>query len=72
METLNAYGDKLNRVIVKYPTIDGYLVQLEKKTNVKKIYMIYGEYENLLILNYPLTRPDLGSCSVIFFKASLC
>ncbi len=61
METINAYGDKINRIIVKYPTIDGYLVQLEKKSNVKKIYMVYGEFGNLLILNDPLTRTNLGS-----------
>jgi hypothetical protein len=53
METLNAYGDKINRAIVKYPTIDGYLVQLEKKTNVKKVYIVYGEYENLMTPSYP-------------------
>jgi hypothetical protein len=42
METLNMYRDKLERALEKYPCINGPLAEIEKKTNVKKIYLAYG------------------------------
>ena len=32
----------LEKQIANYPSIDNALVQLEKKTQIKKIYLIYG------------------------------
>jgi hypothetical protein len=45
MDVLMAYRDKLERAIEKYPCINNALVDLEKKTNVKKVYIAYGMYE---------------------------
>jgi hypothetical protein len=44
MDALNVYRDKLERAIEKYPAVDKVLVDLEKKTNVKKVYIAYGGY----------------------------
>ncbi len=33
---------KLEKSLANYPAIDNFLVNLEKKTQVKKIYLIYG------------------------------
>ena len=43
MEYINKYGAKLERAIESYPCVDAKLKDLEKKTNVKKIYIVYGE-----------------------------
>ena len=44
MDILMSYRDKLERAIEKYPCINNTLVDLEKKSNVKKVYIAYGEY----------------------------
>ena len=36
------YRDKVERALEKYPCINGPLAEIEKKTNVKKIYLAYG------------------------------
>ena len=42
MDFLNFYKDKLERTLERYPCLSGPLTQLEKKTNVKKVYLAAG------------------------------
>ena len=42
METLNVYKERLDRAIEKYPIVNNLLIDLEKKTNVQKMYIAYG------------------------------
>jgi hypothetical protein len=44
MDALSVCRDKLKRTIEKYPTVDKVLVELEKKTNVNKVYIAHGGY----------------------------
>ena len=37
--------EKMERSLLSYPAIDSLLTTLEKKTQVKKIYLLYGEYQ---------------------------
>ena len=43
METLNVYKERLDRAIEKYPIVNNLLIDLEKKTNVQKMYIAYGK-----------------------------
>ena len=42
MEYLNNYLARLEQVIQKYPPINCALAELEKKSNVKKVYLAAG------------------------------
>ena len=43
METFKTYVEKLNSAIEQYPAVNNVLLDLEKKTGVKKLYIVYGE-----------------------------
>ena len=47
MEYLNNYLARLEQVIQKYPPINCALAELEKKSNVKKVYLAAGITLNL-------------------------
>jgi receptor expression-enhancing protein 5/6 len=42
MDTIKTYVEKLNAAIEQYPAVNNVLLDLEKKTNVKKIFIVYG------------------------------
>ena len=51
METLNVYKERLDRAIEKYPIVNNLLIDLEKKTNVQKMYIAYGNQPCYIIFN---------------------
>jgi len=50
MDIIMSYRDKLERAIEKYPCINNTLIDLEKKTNVKKVYIAYGVYILVIVI----------------------